>query len=243
MISIIKAEYLKTKRSFGRKILWIAPVITFLMAFVFTLGMTNAYAESVWNWWYTLLLPGMLAIMGYLSIAKEKKIKYYNQVTLATDKRRLMLGKILYMALALLFSNVLVFAGACVGGFLLSTSVPVGGAAETVLVLTVTYLWLIPLSLFLSDKFGMLVNILVCVILAAAGTVIAPSGKWLWFVSSIPMRTACPLLHVLPNGLRAEAGNPLLNTGVILPGIAVSLCWFLVFVWLFLNRFQKKEVK
>ena len=149
MISIIKAEYLKTKRSFGRKILWIAPVITFLMAFVFTLGMTNAYAESVWNWWYTLLLPGMLAIMGYLSIAKEKKIKYYNQVTLATDKRRLMLGKILYMAIALLFSNVLVFAGACVGGFLLSTSVPVGGAAATVLVLTVTYLWLIPLSLLL----------------------------------------------------------------------------------------------
>ena len=54
----------------GRVLIWGFPVITFALAFVLTLGMTNAYAESVWNWWYTLLLPGMLAILCYLSITR-----------------------------------------------------------------------------------------------------------------------------------------------------------------------------
>ena len=35
----------------------------FVLQFILTLGMTNPYPESVWNWWYTLLLPGMLAII------------------------------------------------------------------------------------------------------------------------------------------------------------------------------------
>ena len=70
MFSIVRAEYLKTRKSMGRVLIWGFPVITFALAFVLTLGMTNAYAESVWNWWYTLLLPGMLAILCYLSITR-----------------------------------------------------------------------------------------------------------------------------------------------------------------------------
>ena len=73
MLSIVRAEYLKTRRSMGRMLIWAFPVIVFVLAFVLTLGMTNAYAESVWNWWYTLLLPGMLAIICHLSITREKK--------------------------------------------------------------------------------------------------------------------------------------------------------------------------
>ena len=63
------------------------------MAFVLTLGMTNAYAESAWNWWYVLLLPGMIAIVSYLSVIREKKNGYYNIKTLPMEKRKLMLGE------------------------------------------------------------------------------------------------------------------------------------------------------
>ena len=80
------------------------------------LGMTNAYAESVWNWWYTLLLPGMIALFCYLSVAQEKKIKYYHLMTIPTDRRKLLLGKIIYIGYMILFSNVIVFAGATLGG-------------------------------------------------------------------------------------------------------------------------------
>lgn len=49
------------------------------MAFIFTLGMTNAYAESVWNWWYTLLLPGMIALFViFLWRRRKDKILSFN---------------------------------------------------------------------------------------------------------------------------------------------------------------------
>jgi lantibiotic transport system permease protein len=97
MVNIIKAEHQKAKRTMRKKFIWGFPLLTFVMAFIFTLGMTNAYAESVWNWWYTLLLPGMIALFCYLSVAQEKKIKYYHLTTIPTDRRKLLLGKIIYI--------------------------------------------------------------------------------------------------------------------------------------------------
>ena len=116
MVNIIKAEHQKAKRTMRKKFIWGFPLLTFVMAFIFTLGMTNAYAESVWNWWYTLLLPGMIALFCYLSVAQEKKIKYYHLMTIPTDRRKLLLGKIIYIGYMILFSNVIVFAGATLGG-------------------------------------------------------------------------------------------------------------------------------
>ena len=243
MVNIIKAEHQKAKRTMRKKFIWGFPLLTFVMAFIFTLGMTNAYAESVWNWWYTLLLPGMIALFCYLSVAQEKKIKYYHLMTIPTDRRKLLLGKIIYIGYMILFSNVIVFAGATLGGFLLTTHVPVKGALIAVLFLTVSELWEIPVALFLSERFGMIVNLFVCLFITVSGVVISQTRIWYVLVSAIPMRIMCPLLHILPNGLAAEAGNPFLNTGVIAPGICLSIIWFVLVTVLFLKWFERREVK
>lgn len=243
VINIVKAEYQKTKRSMRRKFIWAFPMITFALAFVLTLGMTNSYAESVWNWWYTLLLPGMLAIICHLSMVQEKKTSYYNLMTLSASKRKLMMGKIIYMGCVILASNLIVFAGASLGGFLLTTRVPLGGATIAVLLLTATQLWEIPVFLFLSDRFGMIAELLICLFLTVGGIIFASTGKWYLLVSAIPMRILSPFLHILPNGLPAEAGNPLLNMGVVVPGICLSIIWFVFATFLFLNWFEKREVK
>lgn len=243
MFNIVRAEHLKTRRSMSLVLIWAFPLITLTLAFILTLGMTNAFAESAWNWWYTLLLPGMLAIVCYLSVMREKKTRYYNMVTLSVSRKKLMFGKIIYLGCVILLSNSIIFAGASLGGALLTTCVPAGKAAVAVFVLTVVQLWEIPLLLFLSERFGMVAELLICLFLTVVGTIIAPSGKWYFFVSAIPMRILCPLLHILPNGIRAEAGNPLLDTGVIFPGICISLAWFALATILFLNWFDRKEVK
>lgn len=243
MINIVKAEYQKTKRSMRRRFIWVFPTITFALAFILTLGMENVYAESVWNWWYTLLLPGMLAIICYLSITQEKKTNYYNLMTLSTSRRKLMMGKIIYMGCVVLASNVIVFVGASFGGFLLSTRVPLGGAAIAVLLLTAAQLWEVPVFLFLSERFGMIAELLICLVLTAGGTIIASTGKWYLLVSAIPMRILCPFLHIMPNGIPTEAGNPLLDMGVVIPGICLSILWFVFSTLLFLNWFDKREVK
>ena len=87
-----------------------------------------------------------------------------------------------------------------------------GGALIAVLfsLLTVSELWEIPVALFLSERFGMIVNLFVCLFITVCGVVISQTRIWYVLVSAIPMRMMCPLLHVLPNGLAAEAGNPLL---------------------------------
>lgn len=243
MINILKAEHLKTKKTISRVLIWAFPSLVFVMAFVFTLGMTNAYAESVWNWWYTLLLPGMLAIICYLSVTREKKTRYYNLMTLSVSKRKLMMGKTIYMGCVMFVSNVIIFVGAFLGGLLFTTRVPISGAAIAILVLTITQLWEIPLFLFLSERFGMIAELLACMFLSVGGTVVAPTGKWYFFVSAIPMRTLCPFLHVLPNGIRAEAGNPLLDMSIVLPGICLSIIWFVIVTVLFLKWFDGMEVK
>ena len=243
MTNIIKAEFLKQKRTMSSKLIFVFPIITLVMAFVLTAGMTNAYAESVWNWWYVLLLPGMIAIVSYLSIMREKKNGYYNIKTLPIEKRTLMLGKIVYLGILVLVSNAVLFAGAALGGAFLTTSVPVVGAAITVLVLSIVQLWQIPLFLFLSEKFGMVVELIACLFITVLGTIVAPSGKWFLFLSAVPMRIVTPLLHVLPNGLRAQAGDPLLNASVIFPGILIALFWFVVLTYLYLNWFEKGDVK
>lgn len=242
VIDIVRAEYQKTKRSLRQRLLWAFPVITFTLAFILTFGMTNSYAESVWNWWYTLLLPGMLAIICHLTIEQEKKTNYFHLVTLPVSKRKLMTGKILYLGCAILISNGIVFAGASLGGLLLTTRVPLGGAAITVLLLTVTQLWEVPVFLFFSERFGMVAELLICLFLTVGGTIIAQTKIWYLFVSAIPMRILCPFLHILPNGLPAQAGDPLLNRGVVAPGICLSVLWFVAATVLFLNWFEKREV-
>ncbi len=138
---------------------------------------------------------------------------------------------------------MIIFAGASLGGFLLSTRVPLRGAAITVFLLTVTQLWEIPVFLFLSARFGMIAELLICLFLTVGGTVIASTGKWYLLVSAIPMRILCPFLRILPNGLPAEDGNPLLEMGAVVPGICLSMIWFVFATILFLNWFEKREVK
>lgn len=243
MVNIVKAEHQKAKRTMRRKLVWGFPVLTFGMAFVFTLGMENAYAESVWNWWYTLLLPGMIGIFCYLSVVQEKKTKYYHLMTLSINKSRFMMGKIIYIGCMIFLSNVIVFVGATIGGFVFTTQIPVGGAAMAVLLLTVTQLWEIPFSLFLSERFGMIVNLFICLFITVCGVVMSQTGKWYWLVSAIPMRILCPFLHILPNGLKAGSGSPFLNTEVIVPGLGLSILCFFLTTAVFLKWFENREVK
>ena len=243
MLNIVKAEYQKTKSSMSRRMIWAFPLLTFIVAFVLTAGMKNAYAESVWNWWYTLLSPGMIALICYFSMKQEKKTNYYNLVTLSTDKRKLMLGKILYMSGVILVSDVLIFAGASLGGSLLTTNIPLRGAVAGVLVLTVTQLWEIPVFLFLSECFGMIPELLLSLLLSVGGTILSQTGKWHLFVFAIPMRTLTPLIHVLPNGIGAAEGNPLLDMRVVFPGVFLSVMWFVLAVFFLVNWFDGREVK
>ncbi len=155
-----------------------------------------------------------------------------------------MLGKIAHLSKGLFLANLILFAGTAIGGGLLGTTISISGAVVGMLLLTVSYLWEIPLYLFLSARFGMFADIFLCMVITIGGVVtLADKNSWWICPSSIPIRLMCPTLGLLPNGLNLPAGSALWNTNVILPGILLSLAWFAVTTFLFLIWFEKTEVK
>ncbi len=243
VINIVKAEYQKARHSMRGRFIWMFPIVTLLLTLVLTLGSTNSFAEGVWNWWDSVLLSGMTAIISYLAVVQEKKTNYYNLVTLSTGKKKLMLGKIIYISCGILLSNVIIFAGATLGGMILTSHVPVGGAAMAVLILTVTELWGVPFCLFLSDRFGMITELVIYLTLSVAGVLVSQTDRWYLLVSAIPSRILCPFILVQPNGLPTEEGSQLLDMGAVAPGLGISAAWFILFTFLYLHWFEKREVK
>lgn len=228
MAALFRAERLKMRHSFGGYLPLSAVLLQVMISLFLSMG-TAYYSVNVWNWWYTMLLPGMLAVLCYLSIKKEKKQQYANLLTTAVLPDRCWCGKILYCAVMLLAANLLLFAGATVGGMAAGTTIPVQNGFAAAILLTVCSLWEIPLYLMLSARFGMFADIFIGMALAV-GSLITLGASKLWWIcpASIPFRLMCPVLQIMPNGLLVEAGSPYRNADVILPGVALSLTWFVL---------------
>lgn len=157
-----------------------------------------------------MLLPGMLSILCHFNIVREKKCKFYNLKAISVPGRKLIFGKTAYLSLGLFFSNLLIFAGTFFGGSILGTTIPVSAGMMGAILLSISYLWEIPLYLFLSARFGMFTSIFTSMLLSAVGVATLADRKLWWICPScIPVRLMCPVLGLLPNGLPVPTGSEL----------------------------------
>ena len=240
MLKMIKAEHLKSRHAFGKYLPVISPILAMLLAYCLMRG--NMMPEGTWNWWYAMLLPGMLAVLCHLGMTKEKKIHYFNLYCLSIPVSRYLMGKIIYWGFCLLFADFLIFIGAWITGDLFGTSISVMGGLWGFVLLTVTYLWEIPLYMLLSSRFGMFTSIFSCMVLTIGSVVaIAHSGLWWVLPSAIPIRLMCPVLGIMPNGLLVPEGSKLLDTSVIFPGILLSLAWLVFMSRFTISWFEKRR--
>lgn len=229
MWCIVKAEQLKLKHTFGKYITIIMPVLTLLLALYFTGGIQKAFPAAAWNWWYVILLPGMIAIFSWFNIKKDKKLKYYHILTIDILPKKSWIGKIIYISLAMLMANIIIFLGTLTGGAVFGTTISLIEGFDGAFVLTVSYLWEVPLCLFLSARFGMFVSIFSSMALSAIGVGgLADGNLWWTFLPAIPIRLMCSILGILPNGLLVQKGDTLSNPNVIVLGIILSIIWFFV---------------
>lgn len=240
MLKMIEAEHIKSRHTFGKYLPVIFPILAVLLAYCLMRG--NMMPEGTWNWWYAMLLPGMLAVLCHLGMTKEKKMHYFNLYCLSIPISKYLMGKMIYWGICLLSANFVVFIGTWIGGELFGSTIPIMGGFYGFILLSVTYLWEIPLYMLLSSRFGMFTSILSCMILTI-GSVVALAHSDLWWVcpSAIPIRLMCPVLGVMPNGLLAPEGSKLLDTSVIFPGILISLVWFVLLSRFTILWFERKE--
>ena len=238
----IESELLKYKRSLAIKILIIVPIVA---AF---LGMTmpskdNANLMFMYNCWYIMLFPFLVAWIPGSNIAKEKKYCYHGMFCVVRDKKKLWLGKV-WAALILLVVSMIMFVGLAsaikvlMGGtFTIKTLV---GAA---IVLFITFAWQVPVGMMLTQKFNIYVATVVSIIgnLIIGVVFIATESIW-WLPYGISSRLMCPIISTLPNGVHVSTQPQLDNNGVIIPGIILSLIYFIIAMSVTKKMFDKEEL-
>lgn len=234
------AENLKYKHTFTGKLWFLMQALTLLLAYGISRG--NGI-NSAYNWWYILMLPGMVTLFTSLVGEKDRKMK--NRVVLSVPTRmgRIWDAKILVGMKALLFSNLFgAIANFVLARYLLpafwmpqvleiSPEQTVAAAA----VMTVTTLWQIPFCLWLNQRFGILPTLVINLILNGSGTLMAVTPYWLLNPWAILPRLMTAIIGILPNGLLAIPESMTYTPGItdtdsILPGILVTLVW-LVILW------------
>lgn len=245
MGSYMQAENLKCRRTFAKALVLIAPLCGLIQA-----ALTGIYfIINGYNWWYTTLLPGFITLVPALVVRYEDKKLHYRAVfALPVSLKRTWMAKVLLVCLYLAAACLLHLAGMLLGKATVYSAVAapvsVGQLIAASLLLIVTTAWQAPLCLFLATRFGLAATILVNVVGGIALDILM-STRALWWLCpySWGTRLMVPVLHVLPNGLPAEAGDPLLDPGVIPAGIVLPVALFAVLLKLTADWFAKREVK
>ncbi len=243
MQQYIAAEHLKLKRTFTKKLVWLAPIVTLLLCIGLMGG--HMFQSASYNWWYIMLLPGALTLMCSGVIQKDgKKLKYRAILGMSVDSAQVWYGKIGVCVRLLMVSSIILFVGITLGGFVFSSSVTLAGSVAATLILFVTFLWQIPLCLFLTDRIGMFATLIINMLGNVACTILFATSSIWWAVPyAIPARLMCAVIQVLPNGLDILSEDPLLDRGVIVPGLVITVGLFMILSVLTAMSFRKREAK
>ncbi|MEK4325492.1 lantibiotic immunity ABC transporter MutE/EpiE family permease subunit [Paenibacillus sp. FSL R7-0312] len=242
MLSHIRAERLKWRRTFIPSLVWIAPVFTMLLCAILMGG--RYFQTGAYNWWYTMLLPGALTLTCSLALHKDAKMKYRGLLALPVDPKILWAGKIIACAQWLSAAVLLFLIGITAGGMLFGQTLPLLNSLAGSALIFITFLWQIPLCLFLAARLGLFAAVLLNMLGTVVGVVTFDAGGlWDYIPYTITFRLMCPVLSILPNGLPVPADSPLRSTDMILADVLVSLVWFGLLFLLTALWFHKQEAK
>lgn len=224
---LIQAELLKGRRSFGRKGLVIFPLLVSGMA-IFLMG--GQFTQiGAYNWWYMLLLPMVAALICINLIDSDKQLSFFNVNVVPISAAEIWQGKIWTGILYLLFGNGLVFGLTTISGIFFTAQYPIWRGLLAGLVLTLSWAWQIPFGLFVAARFNSIVTFISFLFLNIVCSIQTVAGGNLWYLPfAIAPRVMTPILGINPNGVPLEAGSPLHDTSVIVPGLIITSILFIV---------------
>ncbi|WP_368487777.1 lantibiotic immunity ABC transporter MutE/EpiE family permease subunit [Clostridium sp. BJN0013] len=250
MEAYFKSEYLKIKHTFMGKLIFLAPIFAIILSLILT---PHYFEIDSYNWWYVMILPGMVSLLCTLIAVKDNKMKNMAVLSLPVDLKKVWISKILVCSLMIIFASIIHLFGCLFIGNILHFGklgmIPAASVVLGSLVLIITFLWQIPFCLFLGSKIGIFPTILINIIAYFMLGVIFAVEDVLWIIPyAVPSRLMCPIIKVLPNGLPAVSGNQtfrpeLLSDSVILPGIMITVVLFLTLTVLTAKWYERQEAK
>lgn len=218
------------------------PLATVLLA----AWLTNTFfAVDSYNWWYIGLYPGFLGILCSILGGKDKGKKNYTIWSLPCKMGSIWDAKILVGAMMSGIAMMCVVVFTILIGKAMETAMhvqyiafpSVGMQLLAGLVMWLTTLWQIPFCLFLAQKMGTFLMLVIHMGLYTVLSVTVSLKPWfVLFPGAITSRLMCPVLKVLPNGLLLQPGQMTYSAELgkmssLLIGIPAALLWFGLFWW------------
>lgn len=214
-LSTLRAEALKSQHAAPVR-LAVALALPFpLLAAFIALRMPQLGLQyAPWNYWYALLLPVSIALVASTVANADARMGNRALLSSGVPLSRAWGAKVAWCLALSLLSNLVVFAVYA----LLALAVPQGAASApamlaTALSLTVASSWMVPATLFLAMRAGMLAGVFV-----PLAVQLALGFGW----SAVPFWPVCPptatimlptaFLPVLPSGEPASAGMAIVGS-------------------------------
>ena len=249
MISYIKTELMKEKRSANLKLGIIVPIIFVL----FNVAMVSLMGESPegksyvlatsFNWYPLLILPIVLSLLVVNINGKEKsehivlqKSKNLSFIKIELAKNIIIVAELFII---LLISTILIFT---VATFFLGEKISLSQLIIATICLFIGSLPIVALSFLiygLTKKKAVL--ILLNFVLTFPSAVIAVTKNWILFPWSYNLRMLSPVAGVHPNGTFLETGSKLMNMDATYLGLLLSIAVYVVVLTLSLLINNKRS--
>lgn len=235
-------ETLKIKRTFSQKLIFIAPIATILLAFLIG-GAYNLQSMSLY-WWYAFIVCGFTGILCGLSIQREQRAgKFYSVYSQPINLSRFWVSKVAAI-------SIFVFGASLLLGLLTALTVfwdAVPNVISPVRILlgavgvAVSSLWQIPLCLWLANKAGMFLPVLINAVAGLFSTFVTSTSYW-WFVPyTWASKITEPITGLKSSGDIGMAAN--YNTALVPIILCMSVALFLILTFITAKWFARQEVK
>lgn len=237
MYSMLRAEWLKSKRTLTRKLIYAGPLFFALYAGIVKHLMPAETSFSwdlllamVFNWWTVLFVPLGIALLCGLTEARERKAAARRSLRALPIRLgwQWLAKNIVLMWQALIASLIFVVSTIAAGTLLVTGEAPVMQVVLAALTVWIAMTALIPLQLLAAAWKGPLISLLLGGIGVFAGVLAAPKAQWLLVPWSWPTRLMSPIVGVHPNGIPLSAGDPLLEASVIPIGITAAFVFLIM---------------
>ena len=247
MLQYFLSENIKIRHTFMQKLIWLSPALLILLS----MSLTAYYFQvDTYNWWYTWMLPGTISLSCVYLSRVDGNMRNRATISLPLDLKKVWIAKVFVGIKNICISCMIIFVAAQLSVFIMPidsiSRIPMVNGFIGITIIIVTFMWQVPLCMFLGSKIGMFPTIILNLGINIFSVMVSVGKHWWVNPFAYCDRFLCPVLKILPNGLPAEPGNPtftpeLLNTSVIPLGIGISIALFLITTYLTAKWYEEKE--
>ncbi len=239
----VRAEYLKYRRTMLNKVLFIAPFLTAMFAFLMA-GVLNFQSITIY-WWYAFILQGMIAVLCFLSKRAEEisgnQLLIYS---LPVNLQKVKIARSLVLVSKLLVAQMVCLLLLQMFPMLLFPNYSIYGFGQLLLAnvaLVITNMWQIPFCFLLMRFLGKMSAVFINVILGLLTMLVVGNTRY-WIVCPycFGAKTMESMLRIKINGVLSDM--PINYSALHVIALFLSAGLFVLLIKLDAYFYEKENV-